>query len=82
MKPTIQKYLEYMRSVRNSSPHTLVNYGNDLEQFVAFLTPPGTETPELGQVTHHVIREYVRVPLRGNWRLCGRFSSIACGKAG
>jgi len=59
MKPTIQKYIEYMRSVRNSSPHTLVNYGNDLEQFVAFLTPPGTETPKLGQVNHHMIREYV-----------------------
>jgi integrase/recombinase XerC len=36
-----------------------VNYGNDLEQFVAFLTPPGTETPKLGQVNHHMIREYV-----------------------
>ena len=59
MKPTIQKYIEYMRSVRNSSPHTLVNYGNDLEQFVAFLRPPGAETPKLGQVTHHMIREYV-----------------------
>jgi integrase/recombinase XerC len=59
MKPTIQKYIEYMRSVRNSSPHTLVNYGNDLEQFVAFLTPPGTETPKLSQVNHHMIREYV-----------------------
>jgi integrase/recombinase XerC len=59
MKPTIQKYIEYMRSVRNSSPHTLVNYGNDLEQFVTFLTPPGTVTPKLGQVTHHLIREFV-----------------------
>ncbi|HXC47659.1 MAG TPA: tyrosine recombinase XerC [Candidatus Sulfotelmatobacter sp.] len=59
MKSTIQKYIEYMRSVRNSSPHTLVNYGNDLEQFVAFLTPPGTETPALGKVTHHMIREFV-----------------------
>jgi integrase/recombinase XerC len=59
MKLTIQKYIEYMRSVRNSSPHTLVNYGNDLEQFVAFLTPPGTETPRLSQVNHHMIREYV-----------------------
>jgi integrase/recombinase XerC len=59
MKPTTQKYIEYMRSVRNSSPHTLVNYGNDLEQFVAFLTPPGTETPKPGQVTHHMIREFV-----------------------
>jgi integrase/recombinase XerC len=59
MKPTIKKYIEYMRSVRNSSPHTLVNYGNDLEQFVTFLTPPGTETPNPGQVTHHMIREFV-----------------------
>jgi integrase/recombinase XerC len=59
MKLTIQKYIEYMRSVRNSSPHTLVNYGNDLEQFVTFLTPPGTETPKVGQVNHHMIREYV-----------------------
>src|SRR5260370_14004279 len=59
MKLTIQKYIEYMRSVRNSSPHTLVNYGNDLEQFVTFLTPPVTETPKVGQVNHHMIREYV-----------------------
>jgi len=59
MNPTIQKYIEYMRSVRNSSPHTLVNYGHDLEQFVTFLTPPGTETPQLGKITHHMIREFV-----------------------
>lgn len=59
MKPTIQKYLEYLRSVRNASPHTLINYGHDLEQFVAFLTPPGAETPGLEQITHHIIREFV-----------------------
>ncbi len=59
MNPTIQKYIEYMRSVRNSSPHTLVNYGHDLEQFVTFLTPPGAETPQLGKITHHMIREFV-----------------------
>jgi integrase/recombinase XerC len=59
MKQTIQKYIEYMRSVRNSSPHTLVNYGHDLEQFVAFLTPPGSETPKLSLITHHMIREFV-----------------------
>src|SRR5258708_967408 len=59
MKQTIQKYVEYMRSVRNSSPHTLVNYGHDLEQFVAFLTPPGTETPKLALITHIMIGEFV-----------------------
>ncbi len=59
MKPTIQKYLEYLRSVRNASPHTMINYGHDLEQFVAFLTPPGAKTPGLEHVRHHVIREFV-----------------------
>ena len=59
MKQTIQKYLEYMRAVRNASPHTLINYKNDLEQFVEFLTPPETATPPLGQVTHHLIREFI-----------------------
>ncbi len=59
MKQTIQKYLEYLRAVRNASPHTLVNYKNDLEQFVEFLTPPEMETPPLRQVTHRLIREFV-----------------------
>jgi integrase/recombinase XerC len=59
MKKAIEKYLEYLRSVRNASPHTLTNYAHDLEQFVDYLTPPGTETPGLTKVTHHVIREFV-----------------------
>ncbi len=45
--------------MRNASSHTLINYGKDLEQFVAFLTPTGTQIPELKQITHHVIREFV-----------------------
>jgi integrase/recombinase XerC len=59
MKPIIEKYLEYLRSVRNASPHTLINYKNDLQQFVEFLTPPGAGAPELKRVTHHVIREFM-----------------------
>jgi len=45
MKKTVEKYLEYLRSVRNASPHTLINYGNDLEQFQTFLTPPAWTLP-------------------------------------
>src|SRR5499427_1359949 len=59
MKEAIQKYLEYLRSVRNSSPHTVLNYGKDLEQFAAYLSPPGVRTPAVADVTHQVIREYV-----------------------
>src|SRR5262245_133999 len=59
MKKAIQKYLEYLRSVRNSSPHTVLNYGKDLEQFAAYLTPPDVATPTVADVTHQMIREYV-----------------------
>jgi integrase/recombinase XerC len=59
MRAPIDKFLEYLRSVRNSSPHTIVNYEKDLEQFQAYLTPPGTETPAVSSINHDVIREYV-----------------------
>ena len=59
MKQAIGKYLQYMQSVRNSSPHTIVNYGKDLEQFVAYLSPPGVQPPGLPKITHLIIREFV-----------------------
>ncbi|MGB7847226.1 MAG: tyrosine recombinase XerC [Candidatus Acidiferrum sp.] len=59
MKGSITKFLEYLRSVRNASPHTITNYGKDLEQFVTFLTPPGTATPGLTKINHQIIREFV-----------------------
>ena len=42
MKQSAEKYLQYMSSVKNSSPHTILNYGKDLSQFLEFLSPPGT----------------------------------------
>jgi integrase/recombinase XerC len=59
MKRAVEKYLRYMSSVRNSSPHTILNYGNDLSQFLEYLSPPGTPPPALAGVTHNVIREFV-----------------------
>src|SRR5215470_2962576 len=59
MKQAIDKFLQYLQSVKNSSPHTILNYGKDLSQFVAYLTPPGTETPSLLQINHTMIREFV-----------------------
>lgn len=59
MKPFIEKYLEYLRSVKNSSPHTILNYGKDLEQFLAYLSPPGAAPPALTAVKHTLIREFV-----------------------
>src|SRR5438309_6612211 len=59
MIAAISKYLEYLQSVKNSSPHTVLNYRKDLEQFLAYLSPPGVRPPALTGVTHGLIREFV-----------------------
>jgi integrase/recombinase XerC len=59
LKQTINNFLEYLRSVRNSSPHTVINYGKDLEQFREYLSPPGLQPPGVTKVTHQMIREFV-----------------------
>src|SRR5882762_5067615 len=59
MIQAIAKYLEYLQSVKNSSPHTVLNYRRDLEQFIAYLSPPGARPPGLTGVTHSMIREFV-----------------------
>jgi integrase/recombinase XerC len=59
MKAAISKYLEYLQSVKNSSPHTVLNYRRDLEQFLVYLSPPGVRPPGLTGVTHPLIREFV-----------------------
>lgn len=59
MKNDINKYLQYLQSVRNSSPHTILNYGKDLEQFYIYLSPPGAPPPLLEEIRHSMIREFV-----------------------
>src|SRR6266852_7463107 len=59
MKQAIGKFLQYLQSVSNSSPHTILNYGNDLGQFIAYLSPPGEQPPGVSGVTHLIIREFV-----------------------
>jgi integrase/recombinase XerC len=59
MKTAISNYLEYLHAVKNSSPHTISNYGKDLEQFLAYLSPPGLQPPALEAINHNTIREFV-----------------------
>ena len=59
MDSAVKQFLIYLRSVRNSSPHTIRSYDNDLGQFLTFLTPPGTPMPPPQEVTHLMIREFM-----------------------
>lgn len=59
LEQSIQSYLEYLAAVRNASPHTILNYRKDLEQFVAYLSPPGARAPALRGVKHQMIREFL-----------------------
>src|SRR5882672_5688866 len=59
MKQAIDKFLTYLQSVKNSSPHTISNYGKDLNQFLTYLTPPEAKPLSLVSIYHSVIREFV-----------------------
>jgi len=59
MRPMIEKFIHYLRYERNASPGTIREYRRDIRQFQEFLTPPGEKTMPLGEVDHHVVREYV-----------------------
>jgi integrase/recombinase XerC len=59
----IDQYLDYLKYQRNASPHTLRNYGSDLQQLVKHLTtgPNGEErpAPDLDQIDNLTIREFL-----------------------
>src|ERR1700745_815653 len=59
MKAAIEKFLAYLRSVRNASAHTLRNYASDLEQFHTYLSPPDSPPVKVTDIDHRVIREYL-----------------------
>lgn len=59
MQNVINKYIEYLGTVRRSSPHTILNYESDLQQFLKYLMPPGVENVNLASIDHRVIREYI-----------------------
>jgi integrase/recombinase XerC len=59
IQAAIAKFLHYLQYVRNASPKTIANYKVDLEQFLAYVTPPGEKPMALDTVDHLVIREFV-----------------------
>ena len=59
MEKLIEQFLEHLRYERNVSEHTLRNYSSDLEQFITFLSPDKKKLPEVSQIDHLTIREWM-----------------------
>lgn len=59
IRQAVTKYLHHLQFVRNASPRTIESYKDDLEQFAAYVTPPGEEALALPAIDHLVIREFV-----------------------
>ena len=72
MGPAIEKFLGYLRSVRNASPNTLRGYRADLEQFLAYLSPPvrlrRVRLPPMGLSPKALLPQLPLVPRRFLWR--------------
>ncbi len=47
------------RARRNDSPHTLRNYGADLDEFLGYFSPPGAEPPPLAAIDLLSLREWL-----------------------
>jgi integrase/recombinase XerC len=59
MKRAIERFIQYLRYERNASPHTIREYRRDIQQFAAFVTPPGEDTLAPSEIDHRIVREYV-----------------------
>jgi integrase/recombinase XerC len=59
MKDAIEKFLSYLRSVRNASPLTIYGYETDLSQFLEYLSPPESQPLTPAQIDHRMIREFL-----------------------
>lgn len=56
-----EQVVQYLNSLRraNASPHTIRNYGIDLDEFVSYLTPPDSNPPLAREIDVLSIREWL-----------------------
>ena len=58
MKEALDRFLAYLATERNVSPHTVTAYRTDLEQFLLFVAADGP-APHPGDVGHLDIRRFL-----------------------
>ncbi len=56
--PQIQAFLNYLRFEKRYSPHTLISYENDLQQFFTFLISQ-FEAPAIDKITAPLVRSWL-----------------------
>jgi len=57
MQGLLERFLVYLETSRNASPHTVKNYGNDIGQFLDYCKAQGVNSPE--QIDRSLLRGYL-----------------------
>ncbi len=59
MRTEIRNFLDHLKYEKNCSPHTVKNYGRDLDEFVDYLTRGRESPPPAGEIDHITIRDFL-----------------------
>lgn len=65
MKPSINKFIEYLSIEKNYSNYTIINYQKDLDEFIMFLEKEGIDT--FGDVDYKILRNYLNEMFHKNY---------------
>ncbi len=57
MDDLLERFLDHMENIRDASPYTIKNYGNDIGQFLAYCQEQGIES--ITQVDRPLLRQYL-----------------------
>lgn len=58
LRQLVHQYISFLEA-ENASPHTIRSYQTDLEDWVAFLTPPGGQPPRVREIDRLLMREWM-----------------------